>query len=176
MNLFAVVMLGVLVGYLVLFGAETNTTSTSSNSPPVKKNVATLPKTAATRGEIVATTFPSLATVAPAPLLSSVDELAPARQVEQVLIGRNVDARRSLLAIWLSYPPDPKDVRLAALMAKVYANESRLAAIGVHRAMIADGATLQEVPAYVFSEAANIRLDPWLPLAGKTFVIVSDRR
>lgn len=99
------------------------------------------------------------------------DEAKPEEQVRQVLLGRNADLRASLLRAWLVPPANAEPARIRALAADVYASEARLAALGIERPMMRDGAGIAEVPYFVLAERSRVTLDPWVPLGGKSFVV-----
>jgi hypothetical protein len=95
----------------------------------------------------------------------------PEEQVRQVLLARNGDLRASLLRAWLVPPATADAGRIRALAADVYASEARLAALGIERPIMRDGAAVVEVPYFVLSERSRVTLDPWVPLGGRSFVI-----
>lgn len=99
------------------------------------------------------------------------DEAKPEEQVRQVLLGRNADLRANLLRAWLVPPANAEPARIRALAADVYASEARLAALGIERPMMRDGAGIAEVPYFVLAERSRVTLDPWVPLGGKSFVV-----
>jgi hypothetical protein len=99
------------------------------------------------------------------------EDVKPEEQVRQVLLGRNADLRANLLRTWLVPPVNADAARIRALTADVYASEARLAALGIERPMMRDGAAIVEVPYFVLSERSRVTLDPWVPLAGRSFVV-----
>jgi hypothetical protein len=99
------------------------------------------------------------------------EDVKPEEQVRQVLLGRNADLRANLLRTWLVPPANADAARIRALTADVFASEARLAALGIERPMMRDGAAIVEVPYFVLSERSRVTLDPWVPLAGRSFVI-----
>jgi hypothetical protein len=102
------------------------------------------------------------------------DDPKPEEQVRQVLLGRNADLRASLLRAWLVPPGNADAARIRALTADVYASEARLAALGIDRRMMRDGAAMAEVPYFVLAERSRVTLDPWVPLGGRSFVVRKD--
>jgi len=102
---------------------------------------------------------------------SFAQDAKPEEQVRQVLLGRNADLRASLLRTWLVPPANADAGRIRALTADVYASEARLAALGIERPMMRDGAAIVEVPYFVLAERSRVTLDPWTPLAGRNFVV-----
>ena len=99
------------------------------------------------------------------------EDIKPDEQVRQVLLGRNADLRANLLRTWLVPPVNADAARIRALTADVYASEARLAALGIERPMMRDGAAIVEVPYFVLAEHSRVTLDPWVPLAGRSFVV-----
>lgn len=112
------------------------------------------------------------ALIAASPATAS--DAKPEEQVRQVLLGRNADLRANLLRAWLVPPGNADAARIRALAADVYASEARLAALGLDRAMMRDGASLTEVPYFVLADRSRVALDPWAPLAGRNFVIARE--
>lgn len=102
------------------------------------------------------------------------NDVKPEEQVRQVLLGRNADLRANLLRAWLVPPANADAARIRALAADVYASEARLAALGLERPMLRDGASLAEVPYFVLADRSRVTLDPWAPLAGRNFVVARE--
>lgn len=95
----------------------------------------------------------------------------PDQAVQRVLSDRNNDAREALLRALLSGQASADERHLRRLSIDLYASELRLQAIGVDRSLLRGGATVDELPARVLEERAGIVLDPWAPLAGKSFIL-----
>ena len=108
------------------------------------------------------------------PFPASAEDVKPEEMVRQVLLGRNADLRANLMRVWLVPPENADATRIRGLTADVYSSEARLMALGVDRTMMREGTSLAEVPYFVLADRAKITIDPWTPLAGKSFVMPKD--
>jgi hypothetical protein len=99
----------------------------------------------------------------------------PAEQVRKVLIARNADSREALLRAFLALPTPANDARIRSLAAEVYSSELRLSVLNVDRPLIGERTAFIEVPARVLEQRADMTLDPFAPLAGRSFLLPSGR-